>query len=258
MKMTGMKLRWWGRLPAGDGRGSRHTPARGGLGRFPGLREPDRTRIQTVMDIHALPAGPLGTNAYLLTDTARREAVLVDAPHDVWPEVQALLEKSGCKLVALLVTHGHWDHTGDAARVQQSGVPLYAHEADRLFIEQPEVMSVFAFPGLRFDPARIDHVVKQGDTLELLGETVEVRHVPGHCPGNVLFYFRQSGAAFVGDAIFAGSIGRTDFPGGGFEMLEQSIRTRIYTLPDTTALYPGHGPETDVATEKATNPYVRG
>ncbi|MFT3828680.1 MAG: MBL fold metallo-hydrolase [Opitutaceae bacterium] len=210
------------------------------------------------MEIQALPAGPIGTNAYLLTDAARGEAVLVDAPHDVWPEVQQLLRKSGCKLVALLITHGHWDHTGDAARVQRTGVPLYAHEEDRLFIETPEVMEMFAIPGLRLEAAKIDRVVQQGDTFELLGETVEVRHVPGHCPGNVLFHFRKTGAAFVGDAIFAGSIGRTDLPRGGFEMLERSIKTQIYTLPEETMLYPGHGPETDVATEKATNPYVRG
>lgn len=210
------------------------------------------------MEIQALPAGPIGTNAYLLTDAARGEAVLVDAPHDVWPEVQQLLRKIGCKLVALLITHGHWDHTGDAARVQRTGVPLYAHEEDRLFIETPEVMEMFAIPGLRLEAAKIDRVVQQGDTFELLGETVEVRHVPGHCPGNVLFYFQKTGAAFVGDAIFAGSIGRTDLPRGGFEMLERSIKTQIYTLPEATMLYPGHGPETDVATEKATNPYVRG
>ena len=208
------------------------------------------------MEIHVLPAGPIETNAYLLTDVARHEAVLVDAPHDVWPEVQALLHKTGCKLVALLITHGHWDHTGDAGRIQQSGVPLFAHEEDRMFIETPECMAMFTMPGLRLDPAKIDRLVKQGDTFELLGETVEVRHVPGHCPGNVLFYFRTTGAAFVGDAIFAGSIGRTDFPRCSFEQLAHSIRTQIYTLPDNTVLYPGHGPETEVAEEKAHNPYV--
>ena len=126
-----------------------------------------------------------------------------------------------------------------------------------MFIETPEVMELFVVPGLRLEAAKIDRVVAQGDTFELLGDTVEVRHVPGHCPGNVLFLFRNSGAAFVGDAIFAGSVGRTDFPGGGFEMLEHSIRTQIYTLPDATVLYPGHGPETTVAAEKANNPYVR-
>jgi len=208
------------------------------------------------MEIHVLPAGPLETNAYLLTDAARHEAVLVDAPHDVLPEVQTFLKKSGCKLVALLITHGHWDHTGDAARVQKTGVPLFASDEDRLFIEHPELMEPFAVPGLRLDSAKIDRAVKQGDTFELLGETVEARHVPGHCPGSIVYHFRKSGVAFVGDVIFAGSIGRTDFPGGGFEMLADAIRSQVYTLPDATVLYPGHGPETTVAEEKANNPYV--
>lgn len=221
------------------------------------MRAPGAVRIHTAMEIHVLPAGPLETNAYLLTDVARGEAVLVDAPMDVWPEVQELLRRKSCKLVALLITHGHFDHIGDAARVQQSGVPLFAHERDRWMIETPQAMEFFAPPGFRLEPSRIDRVVAQGDTFELLGETVEVRHVPGHCPGNVLFYFPKTGAAFVGDAIFAGGIGRTDFPDCGFEILEKSIRSQIYTLPEGTALFPGHGPETDVATEKATNPYVR-
>ena len=89
-----------------------------------------------------------------------------------------------------------------------------------------------------------------------VGSDIEVRHVPGHCPGNVLFYFSDAGAAFVGDALFAGSIGRTDLPGGSFASLEKAIRTQIYTLPDETLVYPGHGPDTTVGAEKSTNPYV--
>jgi len=208
------------------------------------------------MEIHVLPAGPLETNAYLLIDAARHEAVLVDAPHDVLPEVQAQLLKTNCKLVALLITHGHWDHTGDASRVRNTGVPLYAGEDDRAFIEHPEVMGIFAIPGLRMEASVIDRALKQGDTFELLGENVEARHVPGHCPGSIVYHFQRSGVAFVGDVVFAGSIGRTDFPGGSFEMLADAIRSRIYTLPGNTVLYPGHGPETTVAEEKANNPYV--
>jgi glyoxylase-like metal-dependent hydrolase (beta-lactamase superfamily II) len=208
------------------------------------------------MEIHPLPAGPIETNAYLLIAPERHEAALVDAPHDVWPEVEPILRRTGCQLVALLITHGHWDHTGDAARIQKSGAVLYAHEADRLLIERPEIMEPFTLPGTSLTPARLDRAVGQGDRFELLGETVEVRHVPGHCPGNVLYYFAQTGVAFVGDAIFAGNIGRTDFPGGGFEMLADSIRRQIYTLPAETILFPGHGPETTVGAEKDGNPYV--
>ncbi|MBE2214105.1 MAG: MBL fold metallo-hydrolase [Opitutaceae bacterium] len=208
------------------------------------------------MHIHCIPAGPLATNAYLITDSGRGEALLVDAPHGVWEDIEPILQRENCRLVALLITHGHWDHTGDAARIQNLGVPLYAHEADRLFIEHPEVMGMFTIPGITLEPARLVHPVAQGDHLHLLGMRIEVRHVPGHCPGNVLFYFAALDAAFVGDALFNGGIGRYDLPGGSLEMLERSIRTQIYTLPANTAVYPGHGPETTVGDEMASNPYV--
>jgi len=206
--------------------------------------------------IHCIPAGPLATNAFLLTAPERGEALLIDAPHGVWEDIQPILQRENCRLVALLITHGHWDHTGDAARIQNLGAPLYAHEADRVFIERPEVMSLFSIPGLALEPARLDHAVVQGQKLHLLGTTIEVRHVPGHCPGNVLFYFPEFDAAFVGDALFNGGIGRYDLPGGSLEMLERSIRTQIYTLPANTAVYPGHGPETTVGDEMTGNPYV--
>ncbi len=206
--------------------------------------------------IHPLPAGPISTNAYLLTDASRREALLVDAPQDVWVAVQSILQETGCRLVALLITHGHWDHTGDAARIQHTGVPLYAHEDDRRLIEQPEIMAMFSPPGMTFAPARLDHVVAQGACLDLAGQRIEVRHVPGHCPGNVLFYFPALDAAFVGDALFAGSVGRFDLPGGDFAQLAHSIRTQIYSLPANTVIYPGHGPVTTVGDEMMHNPYV--
>jgi hydroxyacylglutathione hydrolase len=206
--------------------------------------------------IHPVPAGPLETNAYLLTDANRGEAILVDAPHGVWDEIEPLLQSSGCRLIALLITHGHWDHTGDAARIQALGVSIYAHEADRLMLETPGIMAPYMIPGLALEPAQLDVPVADGTFLDLAGERIEVRHVPGHCAGNVLFYFASMRAAFVGDALFAGSIGRTDLPGGNFEVLERSIRTRIYTLPANTAVHPGHGPSTTVGEEMANNPYV--
>ena len=118
-------------------------------------------------------------------------------------------------------------------------------------------MEGFMGEKLGLEGIQVDQWVAAGDSLEALGQSVEVRHVPGHCPGNIMFVFSDQTTAFVGDAIFAGSIGRTDLPGGSFAELEASIRSQIYTLPDETTLYPGHGPATTVKIEKSTNPHVQ-
>ncbi|HUG12677.1 MAG TPA: MBL fold metallo-hydrolase [Opitutaceae bacterium] len=210
------------------------------------------------MEIHTLPAGPIQTNAYLVLDREAGRAVLIDAPHCVWDEISQALKESGARLEALLLTHAHWDHTGDAAIIQATGVPVYAHEADRPLYENPSIQEPFSVPGIPIPVVRMDHVVAQGDQLEIAGQHIEVRHVPGHCRGNVLFYFPALGTAFVGDAIFAGSVGRTDFPGCSMVDLERSIHTQIYTLPPETRLLSGHGPATTVARERSTNPFVSG
>jgi hydroxyacylglutathione hydrolase len=211
------------------------------------------------MKIHVLPAGPIETNAYLLTDSGRGEAVLIDAPGGIWPMVEPILQREGCVLKELWLTHGHWDHTQDAAIVvRATGAKTRGHAADRNFFETPQIMSAFLSSRITLEPLSIDIWVEQGDRFEALGQTVEVRHVPGHCPGNVLFYFEKGGAAFVGDALFAGSVGRTDLPGGSREVLTAAIRGQIYTMPDDTTVYAGHGPDTTVGAEKTGNPYVRG
>jgi len=211
------------------------------------------------MKLHVLPAGPIQTNAYLLTAPERGEAVLIDAPGDVWAEVEPILSEDKCRLTELWITHGHWDHTqGGADVVRATGAKVLAHPDDRMMIETPEIMERFMGERMNLKPIKVDRWVKQGDTISALGMNVEVRHVPGHCPGNVVFYIAAAKSAFVGDALFAGSVGRTDLPGGSFEMLERSIREQIYSLPDVTVVYPGHGPDTTVGAEKATNPYVSG
>jgi glyoxylase-like metal-dependent hydrolase (beta-lactamase superfamily II) len=211
------------------------------------------------MRLHVVPAGPLQTNAYLLTAPELHDAVLIDAPAGIWEEIEPLLVADGCRLRELWLTHGHWDHTqGGAEVVRATGAKVRAHRDDQILIENPEVMETFVIPGVRLGPMKIDEFVVQGQRWPALGQTVEVRHVPGHCPGNVLFYLAELKAAFVGDALFHSGIGRTDLPGGSQEVLERSIREQIYTLPGDTVVYPGHGPETTVDVERETNPFVNG
>lgn len=209
------------------------------------------------MEIHVLPAGPLSTNAYLITCLERKEAILVDTPPGVTQAVKWILERDGLRLVAILLTHGHWDHMAEAEPLRcLTQALVYAHEGDALFYTTPGVMSASMPRGLHIQAPEIAHWVKQGESLSLMGMAFEVRHVPGHSPGNVLFYNKDLGA-FVGDALFQKSIGRTDLPGGSFNTLQQSIREQIYTLPSETPVYPGHGEPTIVEEEAINNPYVR-
>ena len=212
------------------------------------------------MKIHILPSGPISTNAYLLTESALNQAILIDAPGDIYAEIEPILATENCRLAELWITHGHWDHTQDAADIiRQTAVPVIrAHEADQAMFEHPEIMSPYLDDSIHLKPFQVTHWMNQSDRFTALNQPVEIRHVPGHCPGNILFHLPDTRHAFVGDAIFNGSVGRTDLPGGSMSQLEESIRTQIYTLPDSTQLFPGHGPVTTVSDEKNHNPYVRG
>ncbi|WP_221028800.1 MBL fold metallo-hydrolase [Actomonas aquatica] len=210
------------------------------------------------MKLYVIPAGPIQTNAYLLTDSDRGEAILIDAPGGIWAKIAPQLQADGVALKALWITHGHWDHTqGGAEVVREANPHVVAHADDKALIETPEIMEGFMGEKLGLEPIPVDQWVEQGDMLEALGVNFEVRHVPGHCPGNIMFVLAAAGAAFVGDAVFAGSVGRTDLPGGSLDVLTKSIREQIYTLPDEMVLYPGHGQATTVGNEKQSNPYVR-
>ncbi len=209
------------------------------------------------LKIRVFPSGYIQTNAYLISDLSRKEAVLIDAPHFVVAEIAPALAEDGCTLVAALLTHGHYDHIGAAAEAKRSGARLYGHAADRTLFENPRCMLPYAYPpSIELEGFAIDEWVEDGQELTILGLACEVRHVPGHCPGNVLFYFPELEMAFVGDALFAGGVGRTDLPGGSMATLERSIRERIYTLPPATQVLSGHGPGTTVGDEMETNPYV--
>jgi glyoxylase-like metal-dependent hydrolase (beta-lactamase superfamily II) len=214
------------------------------------------------MNVYVLPAGPLDTNAYLLTAPERGEAVLIDAPLGVWPEVKAVLDREKCRLRELWFTHGHFDHVDGGAEVlRETKARVRAHAGDRVLFEDPECMRWFldlALPGHpTIEAVHPDEWLTPRQKIEALGTRVEVRHVPGHAPGNVAFYVPSEKAVFVGDSLFAGAIGRTDLPNGNFADLERSIREELYTLPEDTTVYPGHGWKTTVGDEKRNNPYVR-
>lgn len=205
--------------------------------------------------VETLTVGPLQSNCYV----ARRGedgAVVVDPGH---PDrrIRAILdERWSCSLEAILLTHAHLDHVAGVSALEEAyEAPIYLHPEDReLYDRAPEQAASF---GLSLEPLPSpDRELVAGDTLELAGLSLEVRHTPGHSPGHVILC--AGDAAFVGDCVFAGSIGRTDLPGGDAGTLLRSIREEIMTLPPSTVLYPGHGPQTTVAREAESNPFLTG
>ncbi|MCP4292493.1 MAG: MBL fold metallo-hydrolase [bacterium] len=207
--------------------------------------------------ITVIPVGPLQMNSVLLTsdDPDHQDALLIDPGADP-ARILETLDESGCKLQAILATHGHFDHVEGAAAIQDvHDLPLQCHTDDVFLIENMNqsqtAYGLPTYPVPRFQPN-----LAHGDSIDFAGVKIEVSHVPGHSPGQLMFTFE--GHAIVGDCIFAGSIGRTDLPGGDFPTLEKSIRERIYTLADETVIICGHGPNTTVGREKTSNPFVQG
>jgi glyoxylase-like metal-dependent hydrolase (beta-lactamase superfamily II) len=166
------------------------------------------------------------------------------------------LERHALRLASILLTHAHLDHIEGVARlVHRMPAPIYLHPGDRTLYSAAALQAVQF--GMVVDPLPpIDHALTHGQRLTFGALTFEVRHVPGHAPGHVLFYEETDGSAFVGDVVFQGSIGRTDLPGGSFQELLRSIRQQVLTLPGTTRLFCGHGPPTTVQHEARTNPFL--
>lgn len=206
------------------------------------------------VQVHSV--GPLEMNSILLTATGPEgaEAVLID-PGDEPERLIELVESSGSHLIALVATHGHFDHVGAGAAVADHfDLPLRCHPADLELIERmPDIQTAYGFPTTAVPRCLAD--LTDGQTIPCAGDQLLVKHVPGHSPGQIMLMWKKY--AFVGDCLFAGSVGRTDLPGGDFAQLEKSIRETIYSLPDETIVVSGHGPNTTVGHEKIHNPFVR-
>jgi glyoxylase-like metal-dependent hydrolase (beta-lactamase superfamily II) len=209
-----------------------------------------------MLEVLDIVLGPAQTNAYLIADPDTHEAAVIDPSWDgkvILEEAQ----KRGWRIAHLWYTHAHFDHIGGAAAIADAlnPLPLVAlHPADHVLWRAGGGGALF---GYNIDPGPEPTIdLYQGQILRLGASQLEVRFTPGHTPGHCVFYAPEPGICFCGDLIFAGSVGRTDFPGGSFETLERSIREQIYTLPDPTRLLPGHGPETTVVEEKTTNPFI--
>jgi hydroxyacylglutathione hydrolase len=207
--------------------------------------------------VETFTLGPFETNCYLVRIPDSNQCWIIDASFD--PEV--IIDRIGelaAVPTALILTHAHVDHIAglNTIRAAFPKLPILIHEAEHDWLGDP-LLNLSAMGGMPVTGPGPDRLLKDGDTLDLAGTTWQVLHTPGHSPGGIALVHIPSGTALVGDALFAGSIGRTDLPGGDFETLAAGIRLKLYTLPDATRILPGHGPESTIGREKRTNPFVR-
>ena len=209
------------------------------------------------MTIKHFIAGPIETNCYLLVDDQTKCCALVDAPPDACETILPVLASGNLLLEAILLTHSHWDHSADAAELRrETGAKVYVQPDDEYRIVEPELHSIFRFP-FKLEPCHAAELIQDEMKFKIGSIGLTALHTPGHTEGGVCFVCPEGKTVFCGDTIFFESIGRCDLPGGDSELLFQSIKKKIYTLPDGFELMPGHGPKTSVGHEKEYNPFVR-
>lgn len=204
-----------------------------------------------------IPVTPYQQNCSILWCDETMKGAVVDAGGDLHL-IKAAIEQQGIELEKLLVTHGHLDHVGGVHTLkQETQLPIEGpHEEDTFWIDMLEQQAqMMRFPSTA-KAFVSDRYLKQGDTVTIGNETLEVRHCPGHTPGHVVFYSESAKLLVAGDVLFNGSIGRTDFPRGDFETLKSAIKRELWSLPEDVQFIPGHGPMSTIGHERKTNPFV--
>jgi glyoxylase-like metal-dependent hydrolase (beta-lactamase superfamily II) len=208
------------------------------------------------MIFESFPVGLLACNCTILGDEEAREAIVID-PGDEVGRIHRRLTELGLKLTQIIVTHGHIDHVGGALKLKRlTGAPIYLNENDLPLLDmmqaQAEWVSV-ATP----ETAPPDEGLADGQTVGLARFPAQVLHTPGHTQGSVCLHFAPLKLLIAGDTLFAGSIGRTDLPGGNYDQIIDSLRSRLLRLPDETRVLPGHGPATTIGDERRSNPFLQ-
>lgn len=202
-----------------------------------------------------LPVGPLQCNCSVIGDDATREAMVID-PGDNIDDVLALVEKHNLQVKQIVITHAHIDHVGGAMKLRAAtGAPILLNQNDYALLKMLDVQA--AWIGMK-NPGKVevDNDLAQSDTLRAGSLAATVIHTPGHTEGSVCLYFPAESKLIAGDTLFAGSIGRTDLPGGSMEKIIKSLHEKVLALPDDTLVVPGHGPLTTIGEERESNPFL--
>ena len=208
------------------------------------------------MILETFPVGPLHCNCTILGDEITHQAMVVD-PGDNIPEILSRLQRHGLTLSQIVVTHAHIDHVGGAAQLRKAtGAPVLMNQQDLALLGMMEMQANWiGVPTPEVAPP--DASAEDGLAVGLAALPAEVLHTPGHTPGSICLLFPAQHLLLAGDTLFAGSIGRTDLPGGDGHQILRSLRDRLLVLPDATRVIPGHGPETSIGEERQSNPFLQ-